>query len=223
MSTLRWPIEVLIPENIQPDIAPRTLSGPASVSGKSQVVSSDAGIWKATYENFGVIDEQCVLAWRGISTHLEGRLNPILLPITRKYQPIPDGAEKAGLYDLVPHGDETPFDDGAEYQGGVIDVTAAVDAPVRAVSLTVNVDIAGYIQSGQHFSIGERLYRVRTFDLDTNVLTFRPPLREAVEEGAELNFDDPVVRMRLATDNEMDLPLAQNFWGFPSVNFIEDV
>lgn len=223
MSTLRWPIGVLTPENLQVDIAPRSLAGPASVSGKSQVVSSDAGIWKATLENFGVIDDQRVLAWRGISTLLEGRLTPILVPITRLYQPIPGGAEEGGLYDTVPHGDETPFDDGAEYQGGVIDVTAAMGAPVRAVSMPVDVNVAGVVQPGQHFSVEERLYRVRSFDVDTGELTFRPPLREAVDAGVRLEFDDPVCRMRLATDNEMDLPLAQNFWGFPTINFIEDV
>lgn len=221
MATLLWPLEVLAPKTPQIDIAPRSLAGPASISGKSQVVSSDAGIWKASYSGFPVVDEQRVLAWRGISTLLEGRLRPILVPLSRRYQPVPAGSD--ALYESVPHDDDANFSDGVGYVGTVIHVTAADDVPVRAVSMPVSVEYAGDIQSGQHFSIGGRLYRVRTFDADTGTMTFRPPLREAVSAGDPLNFDDPVCRMRLASDNEMDLPLDFDRWGFPSVNFIEDV
>jgi hypothetical protein len=223
MAALLWPLAVLAPKTPQIDIAPRSLAGPASVSGKAQVVSSDAGIWKASYSGFPVVDEQRVLAWRGISTLLEGRLRPILVPLWRRYQPVPAGAEDAGLYMPVPHDDGSSFGDDTEYQGGVIDVRTIADAPVRAVSLTVSVNVAGDIQPGQHFSIDERLYRVRSFDAGSGALTFRPPLREAVPAGTRLGFDTPVCRMRLASDDAMDLPLDFDRWGFPSVNFIEDV
>ncbi len=221
--TLRWPVGVLRPQNVSFDIAPRSLAGPSSVSGKTQVVSSDAGIWKVAYSGVVVRDRQSVLAFRGISTILEGRLVPILVPLCRGYQPVPPEADEYNLYDTVPHSDETPFSDGAEYQGGVISVMAADGAPVRAVSMRVDVGLAGDIQPGQHFSIGERLYRVRSFDADTGELTFRPPLRDAVEAAADLNFDDPVCRMRLASDTEMDLELALRRFGNPTVSFIEDV
>jgi hypothetical protein len=221
--TIRWPVGVLRPQNVAFDIAPRSLAGPASVSGKTQVVSSDAGIWKATFGNLVIRDRDAVLAHRALSALLEGRLGTILIPLCRGYQPVPAGAEDAGLYDPVPHGDGTPFGDDSEYHGGVIDVTAAADAPVRAVSMTVTVDVAGDIQSGQHFSIGERLYRVRSFATDTGILTFRPPLRELVPAGARLEFDDPVCRMRLASDDAMDLELSLRRFGSPTVNFIEDV
>lgn len=221
--TIRWPVGVLRPQNVSFDIAPRSLAGPSSVNGKTQVVSSDAGIWKVTFSGVAVRDRQSVLAFLGISTILEGRLVPILVPLCRGYQPVPPEAAEYDLYDPVLHDDETPFSDGSEYQGGVISVTAADDAPVRAVSMTVDVELAGEIQPGQHFSIGERLYRVRSFDTDTGELSFRPPLREAVEAGARLEFDDPVCRMRLATDDAMDLELALRRFGSPTVNFIEDV
>lgn len=221
--TIRWPVGVLPPQNAAFDIAPRTLAGPSSVSGKTQVVSSDAGIWKATFSNVLVRNRDSVLTHRAISTLLEGRLNPILVPLCRGYQPAPAEADEYELYDRVPHSDETPFSDTSLYQGGVISVTAREAAPVRAVSMLVDVDVAGDIQPGQHFSVEERLYRVRGFDPDSGELTFRPPLREAVEAGAELNFDDPVCRMRLASDSGLDLELAMRKWGSPTVNFIEDV
>lgn len=221
--TLMWPMQVLRPRTVAFDIAPRSLAGPSSVSGIGQVVASDAGLWKVRLGDILVHNSQERLAFRAISTLLEGRLNPILIPLCRGDQPVPEGAVEAGLYGTVPHDDGTPFDDGTEYAGTVIDVVAASAAAVRAVSMTVTVNYAGDIQSGQHFSISERLYRVRTFDPDTNELTFRPPLREAVEIGDRLEFDNPVGRFRLSADNGMDLELAMRRNGNPTVEFIEDV
>lgn len=221
--TIRWPCEVLAPQNVSFDIAPRSLAGPASISGKSQVVSSDAGIWKMTYGNVLVRNRDAVLTHRAISTLLEGRLGTILVPFCRGYQPVPDGAVEDGLYDEVPHDDDTLFDDDVGYVGRVIDVVAASSPAARATSMTVEVNYAGDILPGQIFSAGERAYRVRTFDADTNVMTFRPLLREAIAAGTMLEFDDPVCRMRLASDDAMDLELALRRFGNPTVNFIEDV
>lgn len=221
MTTPLWPIDVLSPRNLTLDIASRSLAAPSSVSGVSQVVSSDAGIWKVTYDAVPVFDEQRVKAWRAIANLLEGRLGSILVPITQFYQPVPAGSEP--LYQPVPHSDDSFFDDDTGYVGRVIDVVTVGSMALRAVSGTVAVNYAGQIEPGQHFSVGERLYRVRSFNPDTGAITFRPPLRESVPSGTNLEFDDPVCRMRLATDSEMDLPLDLGRFSFPSVNFIEDL
>lgn len=223
MATIMWPIHVLRPTSVAFNIAPRSLASPSSVSGFGQVVSSDAGIWKITFGGLVIRNRQHVLAHRAIATLLEGRLNPILVPLCRGYQPVPDGAVADGLYDEVPHDDNTFFDDESGYVGTVIDVVAAGNAAARAVSMNVTVNYAGDIEAGQHFSIGERLYKVRTFDADTSALTFRPPLREAVTAGARLEFDNPICRVRLAGDDAMDLDLAGRKFGNPTVNFIEDL
>lgn len=221
MATPLWPIGVLPPRNLALDITPRSLAAPSSISGITQVVSSDAGIWKITYDAVPVFDAQRIKAWRAIANLLEGRLGSILVPISRFYQPSPEGSDP--LYRLTPHSDDALFDDGAGYIGRVIDVVTVGSMALRAVSGTVSVNVAGQIEPGQHFSVGERLYRVRTFDPDTGAITFRPPLREPVPSGTNLEFDEPVCRMRLATDSEMDLPLDYNRFSFPSVNFIEDL
>lgn len=221
--TIRWPISRLRAQNVAFDIMPRTLAGPSSVSGYTQVVSSDAGIWKATLGGIIVKSRAEVLAFRAIANLLEGRLGTILIPLCRAYQPVPAGAVAAGLYEEVPHSDDSLFDDDTGYVGTVIDVVAAAPAAVRAVSMTVTVNYAGDIESGQHFSLGERLYRVRTFDADTGAMTFRPPLREAVVAGDRLEFDNPICRMRLASDSEMNLDLSLRRFANPTVNFIEDL
>ncbi|NGO51607.1 hypothetical protein [Allomesorhizobium camelthorni] len=224
MATLLWPIHVLRARDISVDVSPRSLRGPASVSGFSQVVSSDAGLFKITLGGIIIRSRAEVLAFRAIANLLEGQLNPINIPICRAYQPVPAGAVAAGLYDEVPHSDDAYFDDDTGYVGTVIDVVAAANAAVRAVSMTVTVNYAGDIESGQHFSVGDgRLYRVRTFDADTGALTFRPPLREAVTAGDRLEFDNPILRCRLAADDSMNLELAGRRFGSPSVAFLEDI
>ena len=221
MTTL-WPVHALRPQNVSFDPAPRSLAGPASVSGATQVVSSDAGIWKATFGNVIIRNRQHVLAFRALGVLLEGRLNPVLVPRCGDYQPKP----ATGWSEGVPHSDGTPFSDGALYQGTAIDVVAATGAPARAVSLDVTIGNAGLIEPGQDFSIGERMYRVKRADYTsptTATLKFWPVLREAVPAGAVLNFDSPVCRMRLADDGQMDLELQLRRFGQPSVQFVEDV
>lgn len=217
--TIRWPISRLRARDVAFDIAPRSLAGPSSVSGYTQIVSSDAGIWKATFGNIIIKSRAEVLAFRALANLLEGRLGTILVPLCRAYQPVP--ADSDALYEDVPHSDDSLFEDDTGYVGTVIDVVAAAPAAVRAVSMTVTVNYAGDIEPGQHFSLGERLYRVRSFDADTGAMAFRPPLREAVAAGDALNFDDPVCLMRLASDDAMNLELALRRFGSPTVNFIE--
>lgn len=220
-----WPLDVLPPREIAVDLAPRSLAGPSSVSGFAQVVASDAGLWTITYGSVPVVTPPRVKMWRTMDVLLEGRLNPVLVPISNRYQPFAEA--DADLYDAVPHSDDAFFADGSGYVlAPVIDVIAAGGAALRATSIAVTINYAAVIEPGQHFSIGERMYRVRTVtytDATHATITFRPPLREAVTAGARLEFDNPVCRMRLASDDSMRLSLDYNLWSFPSVSFIEDV
>ncbi|MGX9144975.1 hypothetical protein [Mesorhizobium sp. 128a] len=221
--TIRWPEDVLRVQNVAFDLDSRSLAGPASISGATQVISSSAGIWKATFGSVIVKSRQAVLAHRAVAALLDGRMGSILIPLCRAYQPVPAGAVAAGLYDEVPHSDLAFFDDDTGYVGTVIDVVAAANAAARATTLMVTVNYAGDVQPGQHFSISERLYRIRTFDAVTGTMTIRPPLREAVTAGGRLEFDSPICRMRLLNDGGMDLELAMRKWGTPSVQFVEDL
>jgi len=219
-----WPIESLSPREFSLQLSARTLAGPSSISGVAQVVASDAGIWRLTLGSIPVVDERRVLLWRSLSALAEGRMDSFLVPITRFYQPY--AAEWASHYEPTPHSDVTPFSDGSEYEGAVIDVALASNIPVRGATATIAIHTAHEIQPGQHFSIGERLYRIRTIEKTGEgaaTITFRPPAREAATIGAMLEFDQPICRMRLASDNEMDLALDYGRWAFPSVIFIEDV
>ena len=204
--TFAWPMDVLRPRAFKIDPAWRSTRGAPSINGKTQVVSSDAGIWVATLGNIDVRGKDRILAFRGISTQLEGMLNPILIPLGRAWQPY------------------HPYDTHLYDEGQlVIDVVAAGSVGLRGVQIAVTVNHAEALQAGQHFSVNERLYRVRSYNADTHVLTFRPPLREAIANGTRLEFDNPGCRMKLASDGEMDLDLQMLKAAEVSVNFVEDL
>jgi hypothetical protein len=224
MTAIRWPCELLRPQNVSFDIDSRSLAGPASVSGATQVVASEAGIWKATYGNIIVKSRAAVLTHRAIAALLEGRLGSILVPLCKAYGPSSGAVVDQGYFAQVPHSDDAFFDDGTGYVGSLTNVVLAANAAVRATTLNVTVTYAADdIQPGMHFSLGERLYRVRTFDASTGTMTIRPPLREPATAGDQLEFDDPVCRMRLLQDDGMDLELALRRFGNPTVQFVEDM
>lgn len=224
--TILFPIHILRPQNVSFDLDSRSLAGPASVSGSTQVVASSAGIWKATLGSIIVKSRNAVLAHRAIAALLEGRLGSILIPLCRGYGPSSGAvlsADEEALFAEVPHSDDALFDDDTGYVGSLTNVVAAADAVAGATTLVVTVNYAAdTIQPGQHFSLDERLYRIRTFDSTTGTMTVRPPLREAVTAGDVLSFDDPVCRMRLANDDGLDLELALRKFGTPTIQFVED-
>jgi hypothetical protein len=72
-----------------------------------------------------------------------------------------------------------------------------------------------------HFQVGPWVYvLVSGSGTDWRVW---PPLRAAVTIGTSLNFNDPRLRCRLATDDAMDIMLEHLRFGKPDVRFIEDV
>jgi hypothetical protein len=223
MVTLVWPRKLLPPQTPRPHfLSHMNISGPVSQAGVSDVISGDAGFWRATYGSVIVTTRERVITWRAIAAKLQGRLNPILVPYCSAYQPIVNDL----VTDPVPHDDDSYFDDGTGYIGSKTQVYLTADVAERAINCTVNVVVADTLQPGQVFSLGERLYQITdVVDVSDTIkqLTFLPPAREAVYADTELEFTNPVCRMRLATDDAMAVDLDMNRRGFPSVDFVEDL
>lgn len=221
-----WPIRLLCPQSISLDLHPRTYSGGASQSGRTQISVSDAGYWTVQMAGFPVYDRDRVNCWRAIENLLEGRLNTVDIELYNyEYQFSAHGSdvEPSDFLEVsVTHSDDATFSDGSGYASGLVEVELDASAIVRATSITLDITYAPRIEPGQIFSIegdskGPRFYKVRTFDADTNEMTFRPPLREAVSAGARVEFDRPRCRMRLASDNAMKLELRAPTIGFPDI------
>ncbi len=221
--TLFWPMAALPARDFAINPSFRNTRGAASIAtGAEQITASDAGRWKATLGGVRVGDGARRKLFRALQSLLEGGLTPILIPLCGADQPFPAGAAKTRT--PLPHGDGSFFSDGTGYAQDVIAVTLAAGAARRATELSVTKVQAGDLEPSHHFSIGERLYRIKAVQAQSAsaaTLTIWPPLREAVPAGAALRFDSPVCRMRLASDQEMDLELALRRSASLSIRFVE--
>ena len=223
-----WPKKVLKPQKLSVDIAPRSLRTASASSGFTQVVSNSAGIWRAEFSEIPVYSPSMILLWRAISNQAEGMLNPIVIPAFEDWTriPVPLEFSKNPYFDnSVSYDDGMSFDDESFYENGFIKVQVISGATVGQTQLSVYQTEGRGLEPGQRFSIGTKLYEIKAIssqDGPNYMLKIMPPLREAVNSDVELNFDYPVCEVRLASDNEMWLPLNFNQHSFPTVNFIEN-
>lgn len=198
-----------------------TVSGGRALNGDDTVIATDGGgRWVAQYGSAPLNRRDKVLAWRAARAMLEGGVVPVIFPICdARHQPV------AGTY-RVSHSDDTPFSDDSLYSGGDCTVAAAADVALRGTAMTLAITTIGKpLIGGERFSIrhpvwGDRLYEIKT--VDGNQITFRPPLREAVLAGTEINFSDPRCVMRLAADSDMSAPLNGPRAATGSITLIED-
>lgn len=218
-----WPKEILKPQKISVDIAPRSLRSTSSSSGFMQVVSNSAGIWRAEFSEIPIYTPEMVKLWRAISNKAEGMLNSILMPVFECYDRIPAPVSQQEFENkYVFHDDDTTHDDETPFESQFVEVVTTQEAVAGDVVLNIEIIASKELEPGQRFSIDNRLYEINTVVSDTQIKV-RPPLRENVEIGKELNFDSPVCEMKLATDNEMWLPLNFNRQSFPTIRFIESL
>ncbi|MEM7301922.1 MAG: hypothetical protein AAF468_12620 [Pseudomonadota bacterium] len=225
MTDLVWPAGVLPPRAPRYSIRYQTRRGPQSFEGVSQVVASNAAFWVVTFATIPIATAEQVKAWRAMSMGCAGRRNPILLPVISAIAPLPVGATPVVP---VPHSDGTYFSDGSGYVGTNNDVVLAGAIVVGATTARVTQSFGGLLEPGQDFSIGERLYRINTVAAVTDSATdydisFMPPAREAALAGVRMEFDKPVIKARLKTDNAMDDPFDLLRFATPTVEFVEDL
>lgn len=230
--TWTWPYKILRPKTATPHLAERTMAGSASISGRTQISITDSGAWFCDYKGFPVVDRQRVLLWRAVQAELEGRAYPINVPLYNfevAFSPIALDLDWETLLTAVPHSDSAYFSDGGGYAiDELTDIVTSAAASLRATSIDITVTYGPTLQPGMIFEFrhptkGSRWYLVKSYDSDTGILTFRPPLREAVSSGDKLRFTNPLCQMRLTSDDAMRLTLDTPGLGFPDVSFSEDL
>lgn len=217
---IHWP-PPLIPRNAGTYKRARSVSGSSSLRGATQNILSDAGLWVAEPSSFPVCTPDLIKLWRAMEGIINGRANSFLFPIYEgDRRPSPTGDT------LSFHSDDAGFSDGTGYWQP--NYTATVGAAAAAGATTIRIDYpSGHDrpEPGHIFSIGDHLYSIVTRNsasATTTSVTIFPPLRKAIAVGEAVNFTTPVLKARLASDEEMDLGLADNRYGFPSIRMIED-
>lgn len=232
MADITWPSSVLKATGGRVRIVSMNIGGGRAFSGGEQVVASDAGLYALTMGPIHVTSNEQVKAWNTMEAVLGGRSNTALVPALdckRAPWPLVNGKPVTDLGN-VPFSDGTFFDDGSGFGQLVIAATAESDIEAGAVAAVIRIARGGALEAGHHFSVGERLFRI------VRILSANPsgqdvvysvklalPAREAVGAGSTLNFDNPMFRAVLATDDEMALDLHLFKFGMATINWVEDV
>ena len=200
LGPLQWPEELMVERSLRWRLVHGTIRAEPTIGGVVQVSSSKGGpIWMAEFNNVQLRGRlRQILRWQEFEALLKGGAIPVLVPHCLRQQ-------------------------------GAITVTADGNHPARATVL--HVDAAGDITAGQSFSLvhstyGTRLYRIARVETPAGapskrIMQITPPLRQAVSNGAALNFATPACVMQLASEDSMALLLDGRKWGEPSVAFVE--
>lgn len=201
--------------------------------------SDGGGFWSATLSDVALgantLDtgkarqRNATLLWRAIRQICDGGVSAITVPRNDAlFRPWPVGLPQGEPAPILHDTDGTSFSDGSSYYQSTINVTADA-ADLRDTTLNLTILQAGQLIGGESFSIrhetmGWRLYEIATViysDPTHAQVTFLPPLREAIADDTEIEFDRPRCTMRLAMPNAMDLTVTPWTFNSPSVQFIE--
>ena len=197
MADVTWPYAAFAPRHVACDLVTKSGSGGRTISGREQIVQSDAGYWEITLSECRIRSNADVLAWRELESLIQGRAHSVLVP----------------AYSRI-----------AAPQGSTVAVLGAGVA-LGAVTAEIDVSAGGPLEEGQDFSVGESLYRIREVISNSGdiwTVKFQPPARAAMAEGASVEFDRPVCRCRLKDETGMQADLDLLVVGTQTVVFCED-
>lgn len=230
-DVIMWP-QILKPQTISVDPSHRNLRGTSAANSFTQVSSNSAGIWRVSFSDIPVYSTNHIRLWRAIDALAEGQLNVISLPLfdfARSPSSDSDGGRNLYLwYNYASsHSDGSFFDDYTGYESSYTNVATSATVAVGATTIPViKTAPAVTLEPGMHFSISDRLYRIKKVtaqDATTATLVVFPPVREFIYLSERLEFDIPRIKVRLTSDTAMKLPLNFNRQSFPSLDFVEAV
>lgn len=201
-----------------------------SGSGVLPITRVDGGgLWMAQSELLLHTSDQ-IRTWRALRMAADGGATAFVLSRFDYFPPYPViGGETVTEYEPVPHSDDATFSDGSGYaQSAVVARTVGATA-LRATAMTLELISGEPLRGGECFSIYHedmlwRMYEVKSVVIDGDghsAITFRPPLREAVADGANVEFDLPRCMMQLAKPDAMDVTLLMAQMARQSAQFIE--
>lgn len=202
-----------------------TRGGGASTTGQEQVVASPTGRWTAnvTFNVFSGDEDQAVLAYRALIRR--GRAAVFAVPQYDDRGP----AAYAGLglpAAGVSHSDESLFADGVGYAQGLASAALVDGVALNATEMRISLATGLLLVDGMRLGFPDN----RLHEIDEvlawdggNVWTVRvaPWTRAAYSSGTEINFDNPLCRMRLATDDTGMLNVSSRSLSNPTIEFVE--
>ncbi|MBC7148073.1 MAG: hypothetical protein H5U22_01735 [Rhizobium sp.] len=221
-----WPYCLLTPRKPRADPSPFTRSGGASLGGVEPATRTDRGWWTVDYGDILLTNTSRAKwrTWGAIRQHLSGRSGLIAVRIPASLSaPYASGKHEPVTY--TTRSDGTTFDDGTRHAQGAINVVTDGVTPIGATTIRLRIINAAADLVGVRFSFNHAAYEtgpVISVDGDVWEVPVTPAVRQTIPAGSDLEFDNPTVVCRLASDRGMDLPQdAIGKTALASVSFIE--
>lgn len=200
--------------------------GDRGVDGVPQFSRIDGGgRWTLTVANIALLGADAIRAWDSVTGIMDEVVQPVAVPyLIPATQPFPADYDPS-----VTYSDGSLHSDGSPIAGRLIKCALDASAALRATTVDIRVTAAGEFRGGERFSIehgvwSHRLYKiVRVKQLATDLVRaeIRPPLRQAVAAGVDLEFDRPKCAMVAADPSGLGGPLTARRFGVRTVAFVE--
>lgn len=217
-----FPAHLFNPKTVQARIRQASVSGGIALNGVEDTILTDGGgRWEVVYSDIDLNTPAKIRAFEAWNEYLAGGSEPCLVPLlSLTTAPRPYLGKRpmrvSGFYSNA-----EVFPTVAEYAERMIIAETAGSASLRATSLAISISRGGEIKGGEKFSIGERAHRIGAH-VSGNIWKIAPPLREAVDAGAAINFDWPVVKCVSAPGEDFSPAIQrQRFAGGASISFQE--
>lgn len=222
---LHWPANVLPPAEVMANPVPFTRSGGRSLGGIERTTRTDRGFWQITLDQIPVHEPAQRRAWNMLRTGLAGRAGLVAVPVWSFFS-APYLTDKYESPTLLPHDDETSFDDGTLYYEGAMQVEMASFAPIGSTVVTLRLNNALTVE-GIRFSYQHAFYETGAIIDQTGENTYRVPIstaiRQAIPSDAWLEVDEPTCLCHLMEDRGMDQQEGISILQRRSVTFVEAV
>lgn len=215
---ISWPGNLVVTDRSNPMLVSNTRSGGRALNGQEQIISPGSKVWQWQVQ-VPIYRQDHIRALSILLDTLDGRYGYLMMRmcdtsrITRREMgAVPFSGPG------VPHSDGAYFSDDTGYAlaGGSAVPVGSYNAGASSM-LMAGVPATG----GVPFSINGWMYRVTSID-DDGVVSFQPPLREAVSTDDEILWK-PEVIWRLATDQEGQAFLRLGKFGSVSINLMEPI
>lgn len=217
-----WPQDILIPEKAKLIVQPFNTTGGIGFTNVQQVIGNTPGRWQLDLTGVRVKTNAQRLEWEKLEWGLQGQAFTVGVPIYRWMEGLVPWPTIAGELVTSAPGYNTP-----------VILTYAQDQALEGTNeITIRVEQGAAIQAGYVFGINYKVYAIKAVTAQgsgggftTYTCKIWPPIRERIEADDQLNFDNPILRCRLADDKQMSVTGGWDKWkrGSPNVSFVEDV
>lgn len=199
---LTFPTHLFNPSRIRMRPVGAVLEGGTALNGEQDTTRTDGGgFWEVTMEGVNLVDPDQIRAWRAWEDHLEGGVQRVLVPVADvRNAPRPIiGGRLGSPSQLRASSDDPHFPEAVGFATPFIVARLVEGAALRATEVTIAVDRGQRLKGGEVFALdhsakGRRCYRVgRVLSRSGQqaTVTIRTPLRQAIDAGANVDFDWP--------------------------------